>query len=88
MHTVPMTNSPQATRTVVKTIESYERMRSSVNGNPRFRFTFTDGTILDGASDSSWAYAVGNPGMRDGSEVGMTLSRAGKIRTMRPASEL
>lgn len=74
-------------RTVVKTIETYERMRSSVNGNPRFRFTFTDGTILDGMSDAGWAYGVGNSDMREGSEVEMTLSRAGKIRTMRPTSE-
>jgi hypothetical protein len=77
----------QDKRTVTKTIESYERMRSSVNGNPRFRFTFTDGTILDGMSDASWAYAVGNRDMREGSTVDMTLSRAGKIRTMRPATE-
>lgn len=72
-------------RIVTKTVESYERMRSSVNGNPRFRFTFTDGTVLDGQSDAGWAYAVGNPDMREGSTVDMTLTRAGKIRTMREA---
>jgi hypothetical protein len=74
-------------RTVTKTIESYERLRSSVNGNPRFRFTFTDGTILDGASDAGWAYAVGNPDMREGSKVDMTLSRAGRIQTMQSVKD-
>jgi hypothetical protein len=70
-----------------KTITCYERLRSSVNGNPRFRFTFTDGTVLDGMSDAGWAYAVGNRDMREGARVSMTLSRAGKIRTMSPAEE-
>jgi hypothetical protein len=73
------------TRTTIKTIESYKRLRSSVNGNPRFRFTFTDGTILDSMSDAGWAYAVGNPGMREGSAVEMTLTPAGRIRIMREA---
>jgi len=69
-----------------KTIERYERLRSSVNGNPRFRFTFTDGTVLDSMSDAGWAYAVGNPEMREGSTVTLELTRAGRIRVMREAS--
>ena len=68
-----------------KTIDHYERLRSSVNGNPRFRFTFTDGTILDSVSDAGWAYAVGNRGMREGSTVAMEFTRAGRIRIMREA---
>jgi hypothetical protein len=75
------------TREVVKTIESYERMRNSSNGNPRFRFTFTDGTILDSQSDAGWSYEVGNRGMREGSTVRMELSRAGRIRIMRGEGE-
>ena len=66
-----------------KTIEHYERLRSSVYGNPRFRFTFTDGSVLDSMSDAGWAYAVGNPGMREGSTVALELTRAGRIRVMR-----
>lgn len=69
-----------------KTIAHYERLRSSVNGNPRFRFTFTDGTVLDSMSDAGWAYAVGNWEMREGSTVAMELTRAGRIRVMRPAA--
>ena len=71
---------------MTKTIERYERLRSSVNGNPRFRFTFTDGTVLDGMSDAGWAYAVGNPEMREGSTVALELTRTGRIRIMREAS--
>jgi hypothetical protein len=77
---------PTTTRTTTKTIESYERLRSSHYGNPRFRFTFTDGTILDSKSDASWCYAVGNRGMREGSPVEMTFTRAGKIAVMREAT--
>jgi hypothetical protein len=71
--------------TTTKTIERYERLRSSTNGNPRYRFTFTDGTVLDSMSDAGWCYAVGNPGMREGSPVSLELTRAGKIRVMREA---
>jgi len=72
--------------TDTKTIESYERLRSSVNGNPRFRFYFTDGTVLDSSSDAGWCYAVGNRDMREGSTVSLELTRTGRIRIMRGAS--
>jgi hypothetical protein len=68
--------------TTTKTIESIERLRSSHYGNPRFRFTFTDGTILTSMSDAGWCYAIGNPGMREGSTVDMQLTKAGRIRVM------
>jgi hypothetical protein len=68
-----------------KTILSYERMRSSRNGNPRFRFAFTDGTMLPSAPDAGWAYAVGNRGMREGSAVTLELDKRGNIRVMREA---
>jgi hypothetical protein len=71
---------------MTRTIAYYERLRSSVNGNPRFRFTFTDGTVLDSMSDAGWAYAVGNREMREGSTVTMELTRAGRIHIMRGAS--
>jgi hypothetical protein len=69
-----------------KTILSYERMRSSVNGNPRFRFAFTDGTMLRSKPDAGWAYAVGNRDMREGSTVSVELDGRGNIRIMRAAS--
>jgi hypothetical protein len=69
----------------VKIIERYERRNSSVNGNPRYRFYFTDGSVHDGMSDAGWAYAVGNPEMREGSDVQVELTRAGNIRVLRAA---
>jgi hypothetical protein len=70
-------------RMTTKTIDHYERLNSSVNGNPRFRFTFTDGTTLDSMSDAGWCYAVGNPELREGSTVSLELTCAGRIRIMR-----
>lgn len=72
------------TATTIKRIERIERLRSSHYGNPRFRFTFTDGEMLTSMSDAAFCYAVGNPGMREGSTVVMGLTRAGRIRTMSP----
>ena len=66
-----------------KTIAHYYRLHSSVNGNPRYRFTFTDGSSHDSMSDAGWCYGVGNPGMREGSTVTVELTRAGRIRVMR-----
>jgi len=68
-----------------KTILRYDRLRLSVNGNPRFRFVFTDGSTFDGTSDAAWAYAIGNPDMREGSTVDIELTKANRIRIMRPA---
>ena len=66
-----------------KTILSYERMNSSVNGNPRYRIVFTDGTIAPMMSDSGTSYQIGNPEMREGSTVDVDFTRAGNIRWMR-----
>jgi hypothetical protein len=66
---------------ILKTIERFDRLNCSVNGNPRYRVTFTDGAVLDSMSDASWCYAVGNPGMRVGSTVAIE-TRAGRIRHM------
>lgn len=70
-----------------KTIVGYERMRSSRNGNPRYRFAFTDGTIARSAPDAGWAYAVGNRNMREGATVDVTIDGRGNISIMRGAGE-
>jgi hypothetical protein len=54
-----------------RTILRIDRERSSRSGNPRFRFTFTDGSMAKSAPDAGWAYAVGNRGMREGSTVAL-----------------
>ena len=66
-----------------KTIQSIKRRNSSVYGNPRFRFTFTDGDIADSMSDAGFAYGVGNQDMREGSTVLVEYTGAGNIRSMR-----
>jgi hypothetical protein len=72
--------------TIQKTILRYDRLRSTSYGNPRFRFTFTDGSAHDSMGNAGWAYAVGNPEMREGSTVDLELTRAGRIRVMREAN--
>jgi hypothetical protein len=70
----------------IKQIERVKRLNSSVNGNPRFRFTFTDGEVADSQSDAAFGYAVGNPGMREGDTVVVEHTRAGRISHMGPKS--
>lgn len=65
-----------------RTIESITRLKSSVNGNPRFRIAFTDGSSAITQSDAGFGYAVGNPGMREGCKVRVTFTRAGRISHM------
>jgi hypothetical protein len=67
-----------------RTISRIERLKNSVNGNPRFRIGFDDGSTAHSQSDASFGYAVGNPGMREGDAVTVEFSRAGKITHMAP----
>lgn len=55
-----------STRTIgyVGTVERVERMRSSRNGNPRYRVHLTDGRNFPTAPDAMWAYAANNPEWR------------------------
>ena len=73
------------TMTEQKTILSYERMKSSVNGNPRYRVVFTDGTIAPMMPDSGTSYEIGNSDMREGCRVEVDFTPSGKIRWMRSA---
>ncbi len=75
-----------ATATDTRTIVAMERAGCSVNGNPRFRIVFTDGTIALTMSDAGFCYAIGNEGMRVGSTVRIEFTRAGRIRSMTPAT--
>jgi hypothetical protein len=49
--------------TRVLTADHVERMPSSVNGNPRYRVFFTNGTSAPTAPDASLAYGIENRGM-------------------------
>ena len=44
--------------TRVKQVEKIDRLRSSKNGNPRFKFTFTDGDVLKTQPNAGWVYAI------------------------------
>lgn len=70
--------------TQVKVIEHIRRASSSVNGNPAYVLTFTDGTEARTMSDAACAYAIGNPDMREGCSVVVQFTRAGRIRHMGP----
>jgi hypothetical protein len=72
--------------TIIKRIESIERLNNSVNGNPRFRFYFSDGEFAISMSDAAFCYAVGNEGMREGCTVVIEHTRAGNIRHMGPSN--
>jgi hypothetical protein len=68
---------------VVKTIESLKRANNSVNGNPSWIVTCTDGTVLRTQSDASVSYALDNPNFRN-VPVRFTLTAAGRIRYAKP----
>jgi len=72
-------------KTVTATILDFESLNSSVNGAPRWRISFDDGETRTSQSDASWCWGFGNPEMREGTKVVMTITRSGTIRTMRPA---
>lgn len=71
------------TAMTTRTISWFERLNSSVNGNPRYRVHFDNGSSAITMSDAGFCYAVGNPGLRDGDTVEVEFTRAGRIRNMK-----
>lgn len=69
-----------------RTIERTERLTNSVNGNPRFRFYFTDGSVADLSSDASFGYEAENPEYRPGRTVDVCFTRAGRVEYMKPVA--
>jgi hypothetical protein len=69
-----------------KIILRIDRERNSGSGNPRFRFTFTDGTMAKSSPNAGWAYAVGNRWLREGSSVSIELNKRGDITNVREAT--
>ena len=64
-------------------IEHLERIALSVNGTPRFRVHFTDGTVARTMSDASLGYCIDNLEYR-GVPLAVTFTAHGKIRHARP----
>lgn len=52
-------------QTVTKTIAETTKLGNSRNGNPAYRVTCTDGTVLETAPDSMVAYSLPNPEHRN-----------------------
>lgn len=75
---------------MIRRIYSIKRLDSSVYGNPRFAIAFDDAAAspLTTSSDCGFCYAVGNPDMREGCLVRVTLTRAGRIADMSPVTRL
>jgi len=72
-------------------IRKLTRLVNSRNGNPRYKVELEgapgwDTTAIT-SSDHSFAYAVGNPGMREGDRVRVEFTRAGRISHMEPAGD-
>jgi hypothetical protein len=66
----------------VLTIASLERLKLSTNGNPRFRVTFTDGTVAQTQTDASIGYSIENSEFRD-VPVRVSFTAAGRIFDLR-----
>lgn len=69
-------------KTETRTLKTIERLNSSVNGNPRYAFTFGNGNRAILSSDAAVGYEIGNPGYREGDTVEVTFTRAGRVATM------
>jgi hypothetical protein len=67
----------------VRRIDYLTRLTNTVNGNPRFRVHFTDGSSAVTSSDASFAYGLGNPENLD-NDVEVTFTKAGRISDLRP----
>lgn len=70
---------------MIKTIANLERLHNSKNGNPRYRVTFTDGTVFETAADASINYGITNREYRD-VPLEVTFSRNGRITYLAPVS--
>lgn len=67
----------------IRRIDYLERLNSSVNGNPRFRVYFTDGSRSETQSDASFNYGLENR-ENFNTDVIVKWTRAGRIADLRP----
>lgn len=66
----------------IRTLLRVDRLPNSELGNPRYDFTFTDGSRHRSIANAGFCYAVGNVGLRAGDEVLLTLTACGRVRNM------
>lgn len=73
------------TNTQIQRIDWLERMNCSVNGNPKYRVHFADGTSAVTSSDAGFCYAINNKEYRD-ADLEVTYTAAGRIANIHPVS--
>ena len=67
----------------VRRIDSLSRLHNSVNGNPRFRVYFTDGSVAQTQSDASFNYGLTNS-ENFNVDVDVTFTKSGRITNLVP----
>jgi len=67
-----------STTTSARTIATAKRLRNSINGNPRYRFTFTNHTSANTATDHGFVYG----GLPLDGDVLVTIGGRGTIVDM------
>lgn len=63
-------------------IADLKRLRNSVNGNPRYRVTFADGTVVDTAADHGFAFSITEGWI--GQQVTVQIGGRGTIVDLEP----
>ena len=73
-------------------ITEIERLKNTVNGNPRFKITYMDHNGFEHtdntANDSAFAFRVGNWNMNVGDQVWIEFSPRGTISAMVARDEM
>ncbi len=67
------------------TVNRYDRMENSINGNPRYKFYFDEGIIAKSARDSSFVFTLPNNKYM-GQQVEVQMD-GGEITHMEPVTE-
>lgn len=67
---------------MITQITAMKRLSNSINGNPRYRLTLTNGAQFNTATDSAAGYDVQN--YQPGKPVDITLNGRGTISSIRP----
>ena len=60
------------------TVSKVERLRNTRSGNPRWRFTLTDGTTVETTPDTAWAHLADS--VQPGDKLPLVIDQAGRIK--------
>lgn len=84
---MPLTK-PLAKNQSIRTINYVKRLNNTVDGNPRYRVHFTDGSSALTKSDASCAYDIQNltHSRHEGQALIIGWTRAGRIETIELAA--